>query len=430
MMSISDEQKVISFPKERSIGTLYVAPVEQPEEWQLLTQVRALVVAPGNEPIHWQLFDEARGDIVLPPRQKLKLKISPDALGLPGIVNLSDDALHSLDLSHSAVSDKDLAHIEHLSGLRSLELTSTTVGDKGLSFIHNLNGLHSLGLSYSKVTSAGLKHLWQLKDLREVWLSGTQVDDLGLEHLNNLQLLAQLGLSSTLVTDAGLLSLVKLKNLLRVYLFNTKVTHNGTQLLKSLLPACKVKWHPPKVHSRDGEELFTISGKNEENNEIVFSTAGKSTLTEKKFWHLLNLLNWDAEGDDGMVISPVVAELAKESVENIYRFADILAEKLYALDGESYARQIGSDAYTGNKGSFAKNWFLYVRCCVIANGQDYYAEVLDDPLSMPKDMEFQALLNIAPQAYKTKTGQRFKYSTKYSYETFSNKKLWVSNNAA
>ena len=87
--------------------------------------------------------------------------------------------------------------------------------------------------------------------------------------------------------------------------------------------------------------------------------------------------------------------------------------------------QIGSDAYTGSKGSFAKNWFLYVRCCVIANGHDYYYSVLNNPKLMPKDTEFRSLLTVSAQAYKIKTGKRFAHSTQHSYETFSNQKLWA-----
>ncbi len=40
------EERIIRFPHRRSIGTLFVAPESQPEEWELLTVVRGLVVSP------------------------------------------------------------------------------------------------------------------------------------------------------------------------------------------------------------------------------------------------------------------------------------------------------------------------------------------------------------------------------------------------
>jgi len=427
MTITNDQTRTLTFPQRRSIGTLYSAPIAQPEEWELLTQVRGLVVAPENEPIHWELLDEARGNVTVPPGAKLKLKVSRDAEGIAALEELAADDIHALDLGHSAVVDHLLLHLQNLTGLRSLELTSTGIGDQGLSFIQPLQGLHSIGLSYSRVTTQGLQYLKNLSQLQEIWLSGTAVNDYGLEHLNNLEYLMQLGLSSTLITDAGLLNLAKLKKLLRVYLFNTRVTHNGTQLLKSILPDCKVKWHPPKIHTRDADDLISIKDKSLEKSSSKHSEQyPRSSFSENDFWHLLHLLNWQEEGNDEAVITPVVAELAKLDIQDIFQFAEILAHKLYLLDGEEYAKEIGSDAYAGNKGAFAKNWFLYVRCCAVANGFDYYSSVLADPKKIPKDTEFQALLTIAPQAFKIKTGKRFSYVSKHNYETFSNKQLWVS----
>lgn len=420
-----NQTKILSFPKKRSVGVLYCAPIEQPEEWQLLTQVRGLIVMPENEPIRWELLDEARGNITVPIATKLKLKISSDAESIAALEELAPDDLHELDLGHSAVVDHSLIYIEHLTGLHSLELTSTGIGDHGISFVQNLKNLHSIGLSYSRVTNDGLTHLKALRDLRAIWLSGTQIDDLGLELISSLELLVQLGLSSTLVSDAGLLNLAKLKKLLRVYLFNTRITHNGTQLLKKLLPDCRVKWHPPQIHARDTESagLGDDEEYEENNNENVLAAA--SQFGEPDFWRIIELLAWQKEGDDQAVVAPAVEALAKLPLEDILQFAEMLFHKLYLIDGADYASEIGSDAYTGSKGDFAKNWFLYVRCCVIANGRDYYSSVLKDPKLMPKDTEFRALLTIAPQSYKAKTGKRFGYTSQYHYETFSNKQLWA-----
>ncbi len=379
---------------------------------------------PENQPIRWELLDEARGEIAVPPGTKLKLKISADGEHMAALEELAPDDLQALDLGHTAVTDRSLIYIQHLTGLYSLELTSTSIGDHGLSFIQHLHNLHSLGLSYSRVTNGGLVYLSPLNQLREIWLSGTQIDDLGLESLYGLIQLVQLGLSNTHITDAGLFNLAKLKQLLRVYLFNTRITPNGAQLLKKLLPQCKVKWHPPKVHTLDTENLISKGIEYHQYQEKNVSPK-TSHFAEEDFWQLIDLLDWQQEGNDTAVTTPLIESLAKFDTEDILQFAEILSDKLYMLDGADYASQIGSDAYQGSKGSFAKNWFLYVRCCVVANGRDYYFSVLDNPRLMPKDTEFRGLLNVVPQAYKMKTGQRFIQSTKHNYETFSNQKLWV-----
>ena len=51
--------KTVKFPHRRSIGSLYVAEESQPEEWQLLSQVRGLIVAPENQPIKWGWLEES-----------------------------------------------------------------------------------------------------------------------------------------------------------------------------------------------------------------------------------------------------------------------------------------------------------------------------------------------------------------------------------
>ena len=421
-------QRTIKFPHRRSIGTLYVAPKEQPEEWELLSQVRGLIIAPENQPINWQWLEEARGTVQIPAGTKVKLKITTRGASFAALEALDSDDLHALDLSHCQITDASLVHLSKFSGLKVLELTSTNIGDDGLEAIGGLLGLESLGLSHSRITTRGLNNLKQLKLLREIWLSGTAVDDLGLKCFEKLNLLVQLGLSSTRITDAGLDYLAHLKNLLRVYLFNTRVSHNGSQSLKRLLPACKVKWHPPKIHTQDAHDAgYDVPAKmtgQDDSLNLQMCTATPSPISENQFWKIIESLDWSKTGDDIKVIEPAVKTIAKMSIEEICGFAQMLAEKLYALDGESYACHIGSDAYNGVKGDFSKNWFLYVRCCVVANGKEFYERVLASPQEMPKDMEFQALLGIPSKAFKRKTGQRFTYSTKYNYETFSNKQLW------
>ena len=117
--------------------------------------------------------------------------------------------------------------------------------------------------------------------------------------------------------------------------------------------------------------------------------------------------------------------LAERSTEEIEGFEELLAQKLHALDTEAHARNIGEDAYTGDEGHFSVDWFLYVRCCVVATGQRAYEATLKNPGEMPKDMEFEALLEVAAEAYESKTGEDFDYDTSVSYETFSNKAGWA-----
>jgi hypothetical protein len=55
-------------------------------------------------------------------------------------------------------------------------------------------------------------------------------------------------------------------------------------------------------------------------------------MNENEFWKIIELLDWDQSGDDESVVEPVVSALAKKENKEIYKFEEILSQKLYALD--------------------------------------------------------------------------------------------------
>lgn len=148
-------------------------------------------------------------------------------------------------------------------------------------------------------------------------------------------------------------------------------------------------------------------------------------MDEEVFWQIISSFNWKKTGDDDAVLRPALKKLVSMTVEDIKLFAEILAEKLYNLDGLKYAKNIGPDSYKNENEFFSTDYFLYVRCCVVANGKDYYESILADPTQMPKEMDFEALLYLADEAFnkKMKTEGEF-IETKLSFETFSNTEKW------
>ena len=74
---------------------------------------------------------------------------------------------------------------------------------------------------------------------------------------------------------------------------------------------------------------------------------------------------------------------------------------------------------------FSADDFLYTRCCVLANGQETYEDVLAHPKKMPKDLTFEALLTVIPKAYELKTGKKDYFPiTEFSHESLSNRQAW------
>lgn len=147
-------------------------------------------------------------------------------------------------------------------------------------------------------------------------------------------------------------------------------------------------------------------------------------MKENLFWKLLEKLNWDMTGDDEAVLEPVISELSSMSEADICGFEDILTSKLYALDTLAHAKEIGEDSYIDEDEFFSADAFLYSRCVVVANGKGLFDLVMSNPTEFPKDMEFEALLGIAPEAFERKTGKEWDYVSPLSYETFSNKEGW------
>lgn len=432
-------EKTVKFPHRRSIGSLFVADESQPEEWQLLSQVRGLIVTPENQPIKWEWLEEARASVVVPAGKKLKLKMSGKGSGsLAPLADLQSNDLHTLDLSRSEITDISLSHIEHLSGLKVLELTSTNITDAGMTHLKDLTGLQGLGLSHCHVTGESVKELSKLQDLRELWMSGADLNDDQLDYITVLKNLVQLGLSGTRITNEGLLTLAKIKSLVRLYVFNTSVTKEGTEKLRELSPTCRAKWKPAQPFVPEGDWSDTTDGEDDFAAlpdglrsmldlpiERTPSSSENGKFSDQDFWNTIELLDWDRAGDDDAVIEPAVEFLSKRPEKDISTFNDILSEKLHRLDGEKYARELGKDAYTGPEQRFARNWFLRVRCCVVANGHDFYQEVVAEPPHIPKEIEFEAVLRIAPKAFERKTGRKLPVKTKYNYETFGNKHGWA-----
>jgi hypothetical protein len=144
------------------------------------------------------------------------------------------------------------------------------------------------------------------------------------------------------------------------------------------------------------------------------------------FWGMIDKLDWRHEDDDDAVVEPLVRAIALLPDAEIGSFHEILAQKLYDLDGRAWARESGSDIWHGDPDRLSVDGFLYARSAVVARGRAAYEAVHADPTLMPKNAEFETLLYVASTAYERKTGLGWDDldDTEVSYETFSNEALW------
>ena len=153
------------------------------------------------------------------------------------------------------------------------------------------------------------------------------------------------------------------------------------------------------------------------------SESKHKSMNEDVFWEIIASFNWKKAGDDDAVMKPALKKLVSMQIEDIEQFAEILAEKLYTLDGLVYAVCSGEFEYPD--GYLSPDMFLYARCAVVVNGKDFYYDVLKNPLKFPHEMDFESLLYLAEDAYNKKLKTDGEYiDTKLSYETGSNSELW------
>jgi uncharacterized protein DUF4240 len=150
--------------------------------------------------------------------------------------------------------------------------------------------------------------------------------------------------------------------------------------------------------------------------------AEGAVMDEQQFWDIITQLDWGRKRSED-ITDPAVEALSQFSEQDIFRFEQILAEKLYAIDGEAYAKPLGWGSSDGQH--FSVDVFLYARCCAVANGKAFYEKVLKNPVLMPKELTFEPLLYLAEKAHCLKTGSdHYDFLPTVSYETFSNQAGW------
>ncbi|MEM7184073.1 MAG: DUF4240 domain-containing protein, partial [Spirochaetota bacterium] len=119
-------------------------------------------------------------------------------------------------------------------------------------------------------------------------------------------------------------------------------------------------------------------------------------MDEAVLWQLIG----QAKKEKKIDVDILVDDLAKRSVDDIYKFEEILTDKLYDLDGKEYAKTLGyhPDTY------FSVDSFLYARVYVVECGKDFYYKVLTNLAIMPNTAS-ESLLGISQLAYQKKTGK-------------------------
>jgi len=149
----------------------------------------------------------------------------------------------------------------------------------------------------------------------------------------------------------------------------------------------------------------------------------KKMMDNQVFWEIISLLDWSKETEEA-IVDAAIKKLSTFTVWKIRHFEEALSYKLFLLDTEEHAKEMGEHCFSPQNQHFSPDLFLYARCAVVARGKGFFEDVLSTPSKMLKDTEFEILLSLSSEAYYLKKGYDFEYMSGCSYETFSNREGW------
>ncbi|MHC4694996.1 MAG: leucine-rich repeat domain-containing protein, partial [Planctomycetota bacterium] len=214
------QERVIHFPKDRSIGWLY--QVERPLPKDCL----------WHEVLVWERerLGEAQGDVRVPADKMLRLDVGNNAWkGDQPFAGLKPDDIQILNFSqYPYARDSVLKDVARLTGLEVLFFGKGNFTERGLKHLTVLKQLKALTLP-GRIHSRGLTYLQELPSLEYLCFAGPMVTDAKMVQIGRLTSLTQLSIGGSKV-GKGLAHLKGLKSLRFLSLAATRNEHIDTYL--------------------------------------------------------------------------------------------------------------------------------------------------------------------------------------------------------
>ena len=231
-------ERTLRFPADASLGTVNI------RDWSYATDTQ------GSQTQYWQRLGEAKGAVTVPAGKEVQLQMTAAQSGnISALGRLGANALQSLSMNQCRLSDADLAHIRHLTGLFELSIDNNPIGPAGYAHLARLTSLRRVSIISTTLGEPGRRFIGQQlyldhidadrADLGDAWLIGLPplekltflsldetegITDAGIEHIAKHRNLEDLFLSYTGLTDAGMKHIQSLKSLRRAWFEGTKIT--------------------------------------------------------------------------------------------------------------------------------------------------------------------------------------------------------------
>jgi hypothetical protein len=241
-------QRVVTFPKDYSLGELVVFPYPQETK---------------DEGVR----GAARGVIVVPPDNMVKFIPGPRYYKNPGIINtlpadgidIIEFAALSLDDSEDGYCDRALSRVGHLKGLLELNLDRSDATDLGAVHAAELPNLQKITGQAAALEGKCFKQFAAMQHLRCIHLARNCLKDENLKYLGGLPKLEFLSIGHCNLSDAGIKNLANCTNLKLLSIGdNPKITD---QSIKSLLCMKKLRFldiHDTSITAEGVLQLKTL----------------------------------------------------------------------------------------------------------------------------------------------------------------------------
>ena len=197
-----------SFPDERSVGVLLVAPIFESDSRDVGENKTKL---------------EAKGIVQFPCDSPMMLVV--DGSNHHNLSFLRDNSLACIDLRYTELDDLMLANISRAISLEFIRF-GPSVNDQLLCHLGMLPNLRTVDLRNSPITGEGLKCIAKQETLERVYLQGTQITDRDLMCLKSLRQLKHVSLP-TQISDEGLRLVARIPRLEGIYLASTRISNSG-----------------------------------------------------------------------------------------------------------------------------------------------------------------------------------------------------------
>jgi len=180
----------------------------------------------------------ARGEVEVPEDLGVYLWLD---VPVGGVERVGPSDIETVHLPKQRPTDADLERIGHLTGLRVLYCSkSDRITDRGLASIAAMRGLRDLNLYRAGVTDGGLAHLAGMTEMEELHLGMTRVTGPGLVSLARMQRLHRLSLEDTPLDDSALPHLFALSGLRQLIVWGTKLSRSALHGLRVRMPEVEV----------------------------------------------------------------------------------------------------------------------------------------------------------------------------------------------